>query len=602
LYLDNKKRLLYKICIAHELGPQIKFMSGKEKSGFKILAALIGLALGLVCGILLFLWIIFPLNKLSIASTPPTKLVILPTVQQTNVQAATPSLTMLVSNLPESSPTTTPAPSDLANNIQTAVSLMKQERFAEAIPYWDLVIYEIPSNGKAYANRGQCYLELTKNQRTLEEYLSYAELARADLDKAVELGGAIGNTYFNRHTLFADLVGVQKQRADRDYLNGIALENLRMSVHLGNDSPFSYRRIPLLLFNVGRCEEGMEEVKRIRQDVEGRSAPPSASLYNIEAHGYLCLGNLDKALDYVDRGLEIDNVPERRWLRSIILYQLGRKQEALDELNQLIEAKPYYNGYRYYLRALIYYDMGSKDLALQDLQSGSANTWSQSGLRSYVLGRIALDDGERQEGIQLLQDALATLEWYFRPTLFKQIEQELAANDAQPLPEVRISGIEATTMPTPPPSPTPAATEANLPGKDFPLPPSPTPVNPNNGTGLIRLNQFDYPVILFKPEQTISILSVQSMVLHLQTSDVDAGLPPFRVFLWSPETGEWSMVRPLWGENSIKQPMRYVDDQGNLYLAVYYVDEKPLSIENLWVTIHATTTDGSTIMIDLDEQ
>ena len=83
---------------------------------------------------------------------------------------------------------------------------------------------------------------------------------------------------------------------------------------------------------------------------------------------------------------------------------------------------------------------------------------------------------------------------------------------------------------------------------------------------------------------------------------MDAGLPPFNVFLWSSETGEWSMVKPLWGENPIDHPENFVDGQGNLYLAVYYVEEKPFTIENLWITINATTVNGSSITIDLEEK
>src|SRR5574341_2072544 len=117
------------------------------------------------------------------------------------------------------------------------------------------------------------------------------------------------------------------------------------------------------------------------------------------ALGNLCLGKPDQALPQIDTALKVNPNNYRKWLRAIILYNMGRLNDSLAQLNEIFETSPYYNGYRYYLRALIYYEQKKPDLAKADIGFGSGQTWSHEGLMSYVLGEIALDAGDREGGI-----------------------------------------------------------------------------------------------------------------------------------------------------------------------------------------------------------
>lgn len=254
-------------------------------------------------------------------------------------------------------------------NFDTAVSFYVQGRCAEAIPYLDLAIDAIPENGDAYYMRAQCYYHLADNQRYQNEFEDYIDFAMNDVDKAIIYGVTTtqpGDPYNLRYYLYSRIVGNTEYRSARESLSEISLDNLRMAVSLGTSDKYQEQWIPIVLFYLNRCDEGMTEVAKLHE-YYGISAPPSASLINIEAHGYLCLGQLDKALEYVNKGLDIETAPEHVLLRSMILYLMGRNEDALDDLNHLIAEKPSYNGYRYFLRALIHYENGERDLAEEDL-------------------------------------------------------------------------------------------------------------------------------------------------------------------------------------------------------------------------------------------
>ncbi len=122
-----------------------------------------------------------------------------------------------------------------------------------------------------------------------------------------------------------------------------------------------------------------------------------------QAKGYLFLGLYDEALDYVDKGLGIELFPERAYLRALILDYLGRQDEALATINDLIQDQPSYNGDRYYFRALIYDDMGKIHEVHADLDAGARNTWGRESLAAYVRRRIEADRGDKAAAIRDLK-------------------------------------------------------------------------------------------------------------------------------------------------------------------------------------------------------
>jgi tetratricopeptide (TPR) repeat protein len=297
--------------------------------------------------------------------------------------------------------------------------------------------------------------------------------------------------------------------------------------------------------------------------------------------------------------LDVEKVEQRVWLRAMILYFMGRHEEALEDLNDLLEEKPYYNGFRYYLRALIHYENGRRDLAEQDLMMGVSNTWGRAGIFSYVLGRMAIDDGDKEAGIIYLQQALATLDWYFRP-MFPRIEQELADLGAAPLPEESSVQIRATPMPTTEAIPRPTI-PSTINSDGFPELRYIIPVDIAYGTGsIIREDSlYPYPTYHFRPHLPISIESIQSLTIHLEPVSADE-TESFELFLWNIAKGGWDMLKPGWGATIIEEPERYVGLNGETYLAIRRDYETEIHIRNVWLTIEVTETNDSQITLGLE--
>jgi tetratricopeptide (TPR) repeat protein len=571
---------------------------------YKITAALIGLLLGLIFFGMIFIPLLMhksasstPFDLISLINQPPVATTSFPTVEFT--ASPSPSLTPSPTPIPPTPSITSVSGYDqrleqAQPNIAEGHMLVIQERFAEAIPYWDQVILTVPEYMEAYVERAVCYMTLSQVQRSYGETYDYLRQALSDIDQAIELGTPdrlYGDLYYHRHSIYADLAGMEEQRVDVDYFLGLAFENLRMAIQLGNSNRFAHRLVPMIMFNLMKCDEGMAILQQV-YDMEGRSAPPSAYLPNVRANGYLCQGKMEEALDSINQSLAIQRSRDREWTRAIILYHLGRKDEALSELNRLIEEKPYYNGYRYYLRALIYYERGEIDLAMADLDMGSGNTWYQGGLRAYVMGRIALDRGDQEEGIAWLQEALDTLGWYDHP-LYSQIENELASLGVTPIiPELYVP--EVTPMPTARPWPTATPSDPNF----IPTPPDPIDVKIEDGTEMIYFSDYYYPVFHFQPTNPVSIQSVEALELNVYSIS-GFGIPSFDLFVWNPTDGQWTMITAVWGANPVENPSQYVDIAGNLYVAIKYESGMEGYIENFWITLTVVNTDGEAVVLDL---
>jgi hypothetical protein len=69
----------------------------------------------------------------------------------------------------------------------------------------------------------------------------------------------------------------------------------------------------------------MAELRHILE-LRGPSAPPNVPLSNLEAHGYLCQGDLEKALEYVRIARSFPSIS----CSATPLYQMGQYEEARD--------------------------------------------------------------------------------------------------------------------------------------------------------------------------------------------------------------------------------------------------------------------------------
>jgi tetratricopeptide (TPR) repeat protein len=498
-------------------------------------------------------------------------------------------------------------------DIYQAQELMKEKKYAEAIPHWDVVLMKVPEYAKGYFQRGKCYLRMTEGQRVFSEYSDYTQSALKDLDQAIAIGPASGDYYLERNNVYEALIGMSEQRADNDFLERIALENLQMAVAMGNSDPNSPRTVAFDLYYLGRCTEA----QAITQTFLEAQKPnrPDPILENLQWINYLvCTHEEDKALQHIDASLKLKQDRHLLYRRAVVLYYLGRKREALEQINQTIEKWPDFWGYRYYLRALIYYDMGKTELAQQDIETGEGNTWGRGGIRPYVLGLLALDAGNRDEGIAFLQYAEATL-GRLDSSLIDRIRQELTKLGAQllePVPEITLQVtplVIPTSRPTPrplftaiPPKPTSKViTPTRAPEDEIKVPVTSLDaliVDMQIGTGPFVWRPNDYPLFRFQPQVPIQVQSVVSLSFKL-IGPIPSGDTPLALFLWNPKGGGWNTVALVWGDNPIPYPSRYVFPEGDIYAAIDNPSNQTIQVDNAGFSLIVRTTDGAVVSYGL---
>jgi tetratricopeptide (TPR) repeat protein len=547
-----------------------------------------------------------PMQQTQAALLAPATAPVLPsqTLTPTTAWTATPTSTR---RPPTATPTLDPTQDYLVRRahanlyINTAKGLMDQGKCAEAIAYWDLALSAYPEYREGYHHRAQCYMSLLENQRSYNEYADYLHIALEDLDTAIALGPPYGDQYLDRARVYRKLVGLEEYTVDMAYYSAISLENRQAAVHLGNSTAHSEYQIPYILIEMNRCQEGLVEAQKLI-DRNPALADQDFTFANMQSNGLLCLGRLDQALSLAEKAIRISPAtPANKLLRAIILYQMGRQTAALEQINELIEADPYYSGFRYYLRAMIYYDQGNLEQAEDDLYRGAGNTWGRGELYAYLQARFALDNGDREEGIRLLQFAEATSSYLFNP-LRDKMRKELAALGAEPLdPELAVA-ITATPLPpallVPPPT-----SAAPAPPEYAPSIPTPAGVNlPENaayaivasledGSGPITLLANDYPLFRFKPKTDLSIKFVQSMTFTI-TSSQGTGPTTMQLSLWDAAGGGWRMIDVVWGENTIQYPDDRVYRNGEIYVALRNWGEQLIDISNMGFSMVIETTGG----------
>ncbi len=436
----------------------------------KILTAIIACLLMIVlCGSVLgYLSITRPPSQLldrvaaaiwSPTPTPTTSVTpsITPTPATTDTLTPTPELTSSQTPVSISSPTLDGASRSAKAEpfIEQARVLMYKDMQLEAIAEWDQVITLLPESADAYYQRASCYLKLVPNQHSRDLYLDYLNSALADLDQAIALDPGKGDYYVARSHVYERLAVEEEYRPNYLRLKELALENSRVANQLGNTEPDSERSPAFELIDLGRCEEGITEAHQLIVE-HGPSAPPSAGLNNALAQGYLCLGQLDKALEHINLAIELYPEWRKTWTKSVILYNMGRLDEALALLNDDIEQSPNYAGYRYFLRAAIYAEQGKLAEAEADIEFGYGQTWGYYGITPYAEGRLALKRNDRATALERFQYAEASMSYEYGP-LIKRIQSEIADLGGQPL-TVTPKAVMSTSIPTPLITATPRAT------------------------------------------------------------------------------------------------------------------------------------------------
>lgn len=580
--------------------PNAKERKANWKSNPSFLS-IMGVIVGLcICGVpLLFLiysGLLNPLTKSLGANKPTTSTSVAFPLNQ-----VTP--TVLGNNGFTSTPENPPVAVD--TNMWQIRNLISQGKHAEAIILLDQVITSAPELDEPYFLRALSYHTLMSQQRSQSEFEDYLNRAMADIDKAIAIRPDNGNYYMLRQYILVDMAGFQNYQVDAQHISEYALENASAALNLGVTHEYPDRIYVTDLIFTNQCEEAVEQLQKMIDETDLTDAS-IGGLYHIQSQAYICLGEVNKALEMVDKSMfNNTNMQWKRELKARYLYQAGRKAEALQLLNKLIEEKPNYNGWRYYLRALIYQEMGKREEAEEELMIGSGNTWSHVGLFSYVQGKMALEDGDREGCITLLQEAEATLDYLFVP-LQKRIRAELEELGDQPL-EIKPSVmLDATFIPTIPARPTarPLQTPVILGTPVVTVTPTPEISLPFNvadsqivdlgtGTGKLTLLPNDYPLLRFQPAESIPVKQVKSLVVHLIPASNEMRNPDIQIYFWVPRGGGWRYIAPTWGDNPINQAPDYILPEGDIFLAIRNWGKETVVFENVTVTLVIETQDGA---------
>jgi tetratricopeptide (TPR) repeat protein len=574
-----------------------------------VLVSILGLLLGLcVCGLPIFFLIRSGLlSRFNMPTQPQT--LVMPTVTPFELASPvptpsfTPTPTLIANNLPA---TETPQPLiSVETNMMQIQSLMAQEKYADAVLLLDQVIQSAPESDEAYYQRAMSYRYLMEHQRSEFEYEEYLEQGLADIDQAIAIRPDHGDYYMLRESLLAALAGQQNYRVDTQHITKYALENASAALNLGATlEKYPDRIYVSALIFTDRCEEASQRLQEMIDQTDPNS-PSIGGLYRMQSQAFICLGDTKKALQMIDKSM-FNNIDMdlKNGFKAEYLYQAGRRSEALQLLNTLIEEKPNYDGWRYYLRALIYQEMGEREKAEEDLMMGAGNTWWHAGLFLYVQGKMALEDGNKEEAITLLQEAEASLGVGSAP-LQARIRAELKELGAQPLeitPSVMLNVTSMPTMqarPTERPLDTPVALATsqvaaaeNL-GSSLPIhAETAIIIDLATGSGKLTLLPDDYPLFRFQPGEPISVKEVKNLVLHVIPGGNEPANPEIQIYMWGTDGG-WGTIAPTWGNNPIDQPQSRVLPEGDIFLAIRNVSTRTVVLDKLSITLVVETLDGA---------
>jgi len=341
--------------------------------------------------------------------------------------------------------------------ILQADTLLKSNRYSDAILLWNQALAVVPEYADGYYKRGASYYYVTKSQRVKSEYDYYMQLAISDFDTAISLDSNVGDYFFMRARAYAAKSAQQTQRVDYQKLAQVAVENYMHGMELpqqeswNDEMPFVYG----VMINAGDCKAVISRA----DDSLSKQSVPSPTLEGVLAEAYYCTGDLENALKHINEVYRLSPLSVCLCERAIIFYGLGKPEEAMTDIEKTLSENPYYGGDRFYIRALFYADQGNMDQAQNDLDFGMTQTWGRGGLLSYVQGKIALSQGKKQDAIYYFQDAEAT--YLKEGPMLDQIRQDLLALGGAPREPLSypflVTPIPLLSTATLPVSPTPTA-------------------------------------------------------------------------------------------------------------------------------------------------
>ena len=456
----------------------------------------------------------------------------------------------------------------------TAATLLTQSgQITDAILAWGQVIETAPDWAEAYYGRGRSYLTLvTQNQLIPDNAQEMLQHGLDDLNQAVQIGPTRGVYYQTRFQILDWMTQLESFRAKRDPLLEQMLADVQIMEHFGLATPFGDPNPGALLLRLGRCQEALDYFGQ--QVAANPAAVPPASLDTELARAYLCFGQLRGASLYANMANSIEPSPEREWVRAITLFNLGRYNETLDLLDQILAANPNSPGDRYYLRALVHVQRREFDLAQADLDTGSQHTPEQAQLAAYVSGLLSRQSGDQAAAEALFNLAEETLSRDYG-LIIDRIRQELGQPELdRGIPLLPNAIVNYQDNP-----PETIQAPALLVEPDAIM----LPVR-YDGSGPFHLNIAEPLNLHLYPPVPLDILFVDSLTLRISAANL-ASLPGVDAALWDFSQSVWTPTGLTVGENPVSDPSRFVNPQGDIYLRIENKSGTSLAIDNLNLTL-----------------
>jgi len=307
------------------------------------------------------------------------------------------------------------------NQVPKALGLGWEGRYAQAIVMWSEITNQLHGYGYANHQRAHTYLSISKNSQLVKEAHSALDMAVKDIEKAIEIGPPSGDHYKLRANIYKQYAWLEPIREDRLQWLDLALRDANLAIQLGSSDPVAYIDPIHLLVKQGRCKDAMEEISEL---VKIRSTESNAYIWGALAEIYLCFGELEKALGFIDEAIKIHPNNMRIYTKAMILYNMGQLDKALNLLVELDSGGYSHLNEHEYFKALIYYDLGEYNLAREEIDNGLQRLGNYHGLGHYVQGLLAIVDGDGDEGIAEIEVAENKLSFEYGP-LLNRIRREL---------------------------------------------------------------------------------------------------------------------------------------------------------------------------------
>lgn len=225
--------------------------------------------------------------------------------------------------------------------------LYKDNRFDEALVDFVYNMQLDPKDYKPIQMVGAVYVK----QQKYREAIGY-------FNRVLSMNDTIFDAYNNRATAYAML-----------NIHDSALTDFNKALALRPTNPDAVGNRELLLKNMKATEES--SVEGITEKI--KNAPQDPKLYFQRGLQYYQRKEYDKALPDLDNAIKLDPVyADALYYRAIIYDMQNRGQEAIAEYTKLIKINPKYDG-AYNNRGIEYGKSGRLDLALKDFEAVQAN-------------------------------------------------------------------------------------------------------------------------------------------------------------------------------------------------------------------------------------